>query len=512
MRLYPTAPALEVALAGALVVLAGALGRRPEAVLAGGAVVAAVSLGRALAHLGVSRIRASGFEMIWRGGRQVHKLFVGDELTLAFEVRNRSDEPALGVRLRPLASSLLDVTVTPEERELPARSACRFELRIRGARVGRWGVHGVALEARGMPAGGEGLYEAPLVFANPQGVEVRPRGARGRRGGARARRPHQLGDAGSRASRRGDGDHLRELRELVPGDSLRKVAWKASARRGKLVVRETDVESRMTAWVLVDASVELWAGAPGEAPLDRALDDALAAAETFAARGARVGLCVYASRTRTLLAPDVGKLHLDRVAGALTSAASCVDLDRCELTEEELALRVMEHLRPLDPRGLADVPRGDLDRLAARAEAIRPRAPFAPRLPLATSVREQRLRHHLAAFGVEVPPRLSGERDAAEATLARELGRLLEDRRHGLTHLAIFAPAPGGAREIDACLRRARAARVEVTWSLPSFETALARATRGGLDAAGAVEARLAATRAAGRARLERLGARTGRP
>jgi len=36
------------------------------------------------------------------------------------------------------------------------------------------GVHGVTLEVRSTPAGGEALYEVPLMFANPLGVEVYP--------------------------------------------------------------------------------------------------------------------------------------------------------------------------------------------------------------------------------------------------------------------------------------------------------------------------------------------------
>ena len=32
---------------------------------------------------------------------------------------------------------------------------------------------------------------------------------------------------------RGEGDDLRELREHQPGDPFRKIAWKASARRGR---------------------------------------------------------------------------------------------------------------------------------------------------------------------------------------------------------------------------------------------------------------------------------------
>src|SRR5262249_61123519 len=106
-----------------------------------------------------------------------------------------------------------------------------------------------------------------------------------------------------------------------------------------------------------------------------------------------------------------------RLAAALASAASMVDADRSDLDEHEVAQRVAEHARPLDPRGLADIPKGNLDQLAARGESLRARAPFAPRLPYAKAAREQHLRHYLAAFGVEVPPRLDGEREKPDLAI-----------------------------------------------------------------------------------------------
>ena len=38
----------------------------------------------------------------------------------------------------------------------------------------------------------------------------------------------------------GSGTELRELRELRPGDPFKSIAWKASARSGKLLVREVE--------------------------------------------------------------------------------------------------------------------------------------------------------------------------------------------------------------------------------------------------------------------------------
>ncbi|MBX3211968.1 MAG: DUF58 domain-containing protein [Labilithrix sp.] len=488
MQLHPTRATFQVALAGAAMVAVGVAAKVSAAVAFGGAMLLAVTLGRALALSTVTRIRASGFEMVWGMTRRVTRLERGGEVVLVAELRNRGFDDARGVNLRPVASSMLDVTIHPSVVDLPAASKVRFEVRVRARRVGRWGVHGIALEVRGTPLGGEGLYEVPLMFANPHGLEVMPKPLFAMLTSARGGRARALAPAGRAARLPGEGETLKELREHVPGDPFKRIAWKASARRGQLLVREMEREERDVVWLILDASVELWAGDDGRAPLDVAVDEVGGVAARHLARGDKVGLVVLASRIRTWLAPESGPLQATRIVAALASAASAVDADRCELDEVELAARVAEHLRPLDPRGLADVSRGNLDALATRAEAMRVRAPFAPRLPQAATPREQRLRHYLAAFGIEVPPRVDGEREKAEVTLANVLEKIARERRTKASIAHVWAPPPSPGSDAPApgsdatgsspatiarAVRELRRRHVDVRWTMPAFEPAL---------------------------------------
>lgn len=473
MQLHPTRSTFQVALAGAAMVAVGIAAKVSAAVAFGGAMLIAVTLGRALALATVTRIRASGFEMVWGTTRRVTKTARGEEIVLEAELRNRGFDDARGVNLRPVASSMLEVTVHPATLDLPAASKVRFELRIRPKRVGRWGVHGIALEVRGTPLGGEGLYEVPLMFANPHGVEVMPRPLFVMQKTARGGRARKVAEAGRPAPLAGEGEHLKELREHVPGDAFKRIAWKASARRGQLLVREMEREERDVVVLVLDASVELWAGEPGRAPLDVAVDEVGGVAARHLAKGDRVGLVVLASRVRTWLVPASGPVQATRIVAALASTASMVDADRCELDEAELAQRVAEHLRPLDPRSLGDIPRGNLDALSTRAEAMRSRAPFAPRLPLSATPREQRFRHYLAAFGIETPPRLDGEREKADACLSQALEKIAREKKARPSVLHVWAPPPAPESAIDAALRKLRARRVEVRWTMPTFEPSL---------------------------------------
>jgi hypothetical protein len=195
----------------------------------------------------------------------------------------------------------------------------------------------------------------------------------------------------------------------------------------------------------------------------------------------------------------------------MASAASCIDADRSELDEVEVAQRVAEHARPLDPRGLTDLRKGDLDGLAARADLLRARAPFAPRVPFAHSPREQSLRHYLAAFGIESPPRVDGERERAERTLAQVLEKLATEKpRASIVH--VWAPAPAQAETTAKAIAALRRHRIDVRWSLPAFDAGVGadRERRSPVADAvdDAVRVRARATRTRGERMLRRLGVR----
>lgn len=466
MRLHPTRPTFHLALVAVGTVMIGIAAHLAAVVAFGGAMILAIAVGRALARVTVTRLRSAGFEMVWSTPKRVVRTNRGGIVEFDAELRNRGIDDVRGVGLRVIASSMLEATSTPDFVDLPGHSRIKVRVRVRAKRVGRWGVHGMALEVRGTPGGGEGLYEVPLMFANPFGVEVFPRALKVYMDtpvGGRARRASETGRPTAIA---GEGDELRELRDHVPGDPFKRIAWRASARRGKLVVREMERDQRDVVWIAIDASVELWSGLEGRAPLDDGVDEVAALAARHLMNGDRVGLIVAASRLRTWIPPAAGPHHALKLAAALASSASMVDADRCELDEVEVAARVAEHARPLDPRGLADLAKGNLDHLAARAESLRARAPFAPRLPQGAYPRERMLRHYLASFGIEVPPRAEGENDRTQTCLAGAFEKLAREKtRPSIVY--VWGPAPRTDSVMLGALRKLRAHRIDVRWLLP---------------------------------------------
>lgn len=459
MQVYPSRSAVHLALGGAAVVVAGIVLREAALLAWGGGILFAVALARASALVSVSRIRSAGFEMLWSTEKRVVSVPRGTEVELKAEVRNRDTRAARYVHLRPVHSATLEVQIEPTTGEVPAGGRLHVSVRVKTPRVGRHAVHGLSLEVQGSP----GLFEVPLTFANPFGIEVLPKpfglmlsGARG----GRSRRGADIGQPGPSA---GDGTELRELREHQPGDPFKRIAWRPSARRGQLLVRDFEREERDVVWVVLDASVELWAGKPGHAPLDFGIDEIASVARHHLNRGDRVGLAVIGGRVRALLEPERGARHAQQLAIGLALGSLTYDADRSELEERDVAVRVIEHLRPLDQR-LGDVPRHDLDRLAFRAEVALAKAPFVAQLPDAPTQRERILRQYLAAFGIDSPARSDPERTRTDEALARMLERIAQRKpKASLVH--VWSPAPEHQRpELQHAVIRLRKAGATVRW------------------------------------------------
>ena len=240
-------------------------------------------------------------------------------------------------------------------------------------------------------------------------------------------------------------------------------------------MREFEREERDVIWVVLDASVELWAGPLGRAPLDLAIDEAASVCQRYLSRGDRVGLAIYAATPRAFLPPDQGPAHGHKISQALLTATSTFDAARSDLDEADVAVRVLEHMRPLDGRGLSDLRRGDLDRLAMRADAVRTRAPFNPPVPEARSSRERTLRRYLASYGIESPARTEPDRHQAGLVLSDVLAQIAKHKpTSSVVH--VIAPAPtevAHEKPLAEGLRRLARRGVTIHWSIPQFDAAL---------------------------------------
>ncbi len=106
-----------------------------------------------------------------------------------------------------------------------------------------------------------------------------------------------------RLRQRGGATEFESLREYVSGDDVRQLDWKATARRGRLIVRNQESERNQTVLLLLDCGRLMNATERGVSKLDHAVNAAILLAHVALARGDRVGLCTFSGRVTAWLAP-----------------------------------------------------------------------------------------------------------------------------------------------------------------------------------------------------------------
>jgi uncharacterized protein (DUF58 family) len=122
------------------------------------------------------------------------------------------------------------------------------------------------------------------------------------------------------ARRRGWGTEFYSLRDYMPGDDVRLIAWLPSARAGRLVVRENIEPRRLDICLVADLSLESWAGTPGQTPADWAMRASLGlSAAALRSRGL-LGFAVFLGeaslRRDPSRAPDVAPSLLEALSVA----------------------------------------------------------------------------------------------------------------------------------------------------------------------------------------------------
>ena len=101
----------------------------------------------------------------------------------------------------------------------------------------------------------------------------------------------RLGGTGRRLLlRRPAGFDFHSVREYTQGESLRRVHWPTTARRGQLMVKEHEDTPRDTVVVLLDCDPAGTCGKPGDSSFDEAVRAAGSVLKVYAGRGRKAAL------------------------------------------------------------------------------------------------------------------------------------------------------------------------------------------------------------------------------
>ena len=183
-----------------------------------------------------------------------------------------------------------------------------------------------------------GLIETEMMLADPAMIQIRPQIKKFK---AIPMRPHStLHSPGSIPARLGgSGTDFFGVREYHPGDSLRSLDWRLTARHPrKFFTKEFEQEEIADIGLLLDARQSTDVRIGEESLFEHSLGATASMAEMFLHQGHRVSLLVF-GKTMTNVFPGYGKTQLHRIMGCLSKASVETD-DRFSAHLDFLPIRM----------------------------------------------------------------------------------------------------------------------------------------------------------------------------
>lgn len=130
----------------------------------------------------------------------------------------------------------------------------------------------------------------------------------------------QVGIRKSRA--KGLGMEFESLREYTEGDDYRKIDWKATARRSKLVVRNYEQEKNQSVIICIDIGRKTLSEVNGVPKIDHMLDACIMLTHAASVAGDCVGLLVYSNSVKRYIPPRKGRNQVGFIIEALHDLVS----------------------------------------------------------------------------------------------------------------------------------------------------------------------------------------------
>jgi uncharacterized protein (DUF58 family) len=197
-------------------------------------------------------------------------------------------------------------------RVAPGKEA-RLPLRVAFQRRGEQALGGAGVRV----LAGFGLWIVQYRFDWAQRVRVYPLIEELTKGDLFAHRRRLWGIGQHQSKKFGRGTEFDRLREYTPDDEYRLINWKATARAGKPVVNQMQVEQSRDLLLLLDCGRLMHTEIGGRPRLDRYLDAAAHLAYLALGQRDRVGLLAFDQQVRRWVAPGHRARQLDNLIDAM---------------------------------------------------------------------------------------------------------------------------------------------------------------------------------------------------
>jgi len=197
---------------------------------------------------------------------------------------------------------------------LPAGEEIRLSYVVKGGR-GDYRFNSLQVSYRE----GAGLFEGKIAVQASHRLMVRPRPRPLR--SIPIRPPQTRGFAGPIPSRQGGvGIDFFLVREYQPGDPMRRINWKVTAREEQNLFTNLFEQQRVAdVGIILDAREQSYGGSNDLLLFEYAVDAAASIADAFLRDGNRVGMLVYGAGIDTAF-PGAGKIQHQRILQVLARA------------------------------------------------------------------------------------------------------------------------------------------------------------------------------------------------
>ena len=168
---------------------------------------------------------------------------------------------------------------------------------------------------------------------------------------------------GRHASRlRGRGLNFEELRDYMPGDDVRTIDWKVTARTGSPHVRVMTEERDRPALIVVDQRMSMFFGSTLNMKSVTAAEAAALAAYRILDQGDRVGGIVFGDTQIAEIRPERNRATLNRFLTALADANGALRADAPNVPPISLT-RVLRAVARIAPRNHLIIVLSDFDQI-----------------------------------------------------------------------------------------------------------------------------------------------------
>ncbi len=207
-----------------------------------------------------------------------------------------------------------DCAATPEEigLRLPPQSRATHHYQLAAGRRGAFQMEAIYLRV----VSRLGLWQRYLTFPAQSSLHVYPDMLQLSEYALLAR-TNRLSMLGVRRARRiGQDNEFERLRDYTLDDNYKHIDWRSTARRGKLTVKDFQVNQSQRVLFLLDCGRMMTNTAGGISLLDHALNAALMLSYVALAQGDSVGLLCFADEIQRFVPPRGGMNQMNQLLHA----------------------------------------------------------------------------------------------------------------------------------------------------------------------------------------------------